>query len=289
MKTPDPCILCGAVEFIEIHQRHQWQYLCCQDCRLITIHPRPTFQALMECYRNYLPDQASEIAKWKKMMAPVNHESADLIEARTNKMKGKIFDIGCGHGFFLQEMNRRGWQVSGLEISKTGRRFIKRTMDLAVFSEPLENLSLPSNTFDVVTLFYVVEHVIDPLLLLTEIRRILKPDGFVLIRWPHTTPIVKILGPLSKKLDLYHTPFHLYDFSPSTIETLLSLSGFGSIETMVAGHTRPNGRLNRYSSMLFGRIGDALFSLSRGKFLLPGVSKTTLAYKNPSQKQSKCP
>ena len=86
MKKPDPCILCGAAEFIAIHQKHRWQYLCCQDCRLIAIHPRPTFQALMECYRNYLPDQASEIVKWKKMMAPVNHESADLIEDRTNKI-----------------------------------------------------------------------------------------------------------------------------------------------------------------------------------------------------------
>jgi SAM-dependent methyltransferase len=279
MQKPDPCILCGATEFFPIHQRHQWQYLCCQDCRLVTIHPRPSFQALMECYRNYLPDQASEIVKWKNMVAPVIHKSADLIEARTNKKQGKLFDIGCGHGFFLQEMDRRGWQVSGLEISKTGRRFIKKTMDLAVFSEPLEQLSLPNDLFDVVTLFYVIEHVIDPLLLLTEIRRILKPEGFVLIRWPHTTPIVKILGPLAKKLDLYHTPFHLYDFSPDTIETLLCRSGFTAVETMIAGHTRPGERLNRCSSMLFGRIGDALFSLSKGKFLLPGVSKTTLAYK----------
>ena len=282
MKKPDPCILCGADEFVAIHQRHQWQYLCCEDCRLITIHPRPTLQVLMECYRNYLPEQPAEIAKWEKMMAPVIHNSADLIAARTNDKKGALLDIGCGHGFFLKEMDRRGWQISGLEISKTGRRFIKKTMGLAVFSEPLEQLSLPNDMFDVVTLFYVIEHVIDPLLLLTEIRRVLKPEGLVLIRWPHTTPIVKILGPLAKKIDLYHTPFHLYDFSPDTIETLLCRSGFSSVETLIAGHTLPGERLNRYSSMLFGRIGDALFSLSKGKFLLPGVSKTTLAYKNPS-------
>ena len=279
MKKPDPCILCGASEYITIQQKHPWRYLCCQGCRLIAIHPRPSFQVLMECYRNYLPDQASEIVKWKKMMAPVNHKYSDLIETLTNQKKGKLFDIGCGHGFFLQEMDRRGWQVSGLEISRTGRRFIKQTMDLTVFSEPLEHLSLSDNIFDVVTLFYVIEHVIDPLLLMAEIRRILNPEGFVLIRWPHTTPIVKILGPLSKKLDLYHTPFHLYDFSPSTIETLLSQSGFTSVETMITGHTRPDGGLNRYSSMLFGRISDILFSLSKGKILLPGVSKTTIAHK----------
>ena len=279
MKKPDPCILCGASEFMVTHQKNQWQYLCCQNCGLISIHPRPTFQVIMECYRNYLPDQAVEIDKWKKMMEPVNHQSADLIEARTKHKKGKLFDIGCGYGFFLQEMNIRGWQVSGLEISKTGRQFARNTMDLTVFSEPLEHLSLPNNAFDVVTLFYVIEHVLDPLLLLKEINRILKSNGLVLIRWPHTTPIVKILGPLSKKLDLYHTPFHLYDFSPNTMASFLAYAGFSSIETVITGHTRPSGRLNRYSSMLFGRISDALFSMSRGKILLPGISKTTLAIK----------
>jgi SAM-dependent methyltransferase len=279
MQKPDPCILCSASEFIVTHQKNQWQYLCCQNCRLISIHPRPTAQVIMQCYRNYLPEKAMEIDKWKKLMQPVNHQSADLIEARAKHKKGKLIDIGCGYGFFLQEMNIRGWDVSGIEISQTGRRFAKENMGLKVFSKPLEHQSFSSHTFDVVTLFYVIEHVLDPLFTLKEINRILKPDGLVLIRWPHTTPIVKILGPLSQKLDLYHTPFHLYDFSPKTIESLLAQAGFTSIETMIVGHTGPSGRINRYSSMLFGRIGDALFSLSRGKILLPGVSKTTLAFK----------
>jgi SAM-dependent methyltransferase len=279
MQKPDPCILCGASEFSVIHRKHHWQYFCCQNCRLVAIHPRPSLQALMQCYRNYLPHRASEIDNWEKMMAPVNRKSADLIEARVGSKKGKLFDIGCGLGFFLQEMSHRGWQVSGLEISRTGRQFIKNSLGLTVFSEPLEQLSLPAGMFDVVTLFYVVEHVIDPLLLLTKIRRILKPDGFVLIRWPHTTPVIKLLGPLSKKLDLYHTPFHLYDFSPATMEKLLGRSGFTSVETIIAGHTRPDARLDRYASTFFGRISDALFALSKGKFLLPGVSKTTIAHK----------
>lgn len=279
MQSPDSCILCGASEFSVIHEKHHWQYLCCRDCNLISIHPRPNLQALMQCYRNYLPQRAPEIDKWGKMMAPVNRKSAEVIEARAGGKKGELFDIGCGLGFFLQEMNHRGWQVSGLEISKTGRQFIKKRLGLAVYSEPLEQLSLPDGMFDVVTLFYVVEHVIDPLLLLTEIRRILKPDGFVLIRWPHTTPVVKLLGPLAKKLDLYHTPFHLYDFSPDTMEKLLRRAGFTSVETIMAGHTRPDAKLDRYVSTFFGHISDTLFALSKGKILLPGVSKTTIAHK----------
>ncbi len=100
MQKSDPCILCGASEFIVTHQKNQWQYLCCQNCQLISIHPRPTAQVIIQCYRNYLPEKAMEIDKWKKLMQPVNHQSADLIEARAKHKKGKLIDIGCGYGFF---------------------------------------------------------------------------------------------------------------------------------------------------------------------------------------------
>jgi SAM-dependent methyltransferase len=131
----------------------------------------------------------------------------------------------------------------------------------------------------VVTLLYVIEHIFDPLSLLSEINQVLKPKGLILLRWPHTTPVVKILGPLSNKLDLYHTPYHLYDFSPKTIEKMLFLAGFKSVETIISGHTMPPDRLGRWSSTVFGKLSDFLFYFSKGKILLPGISKMTLAFK----------
>ncbi len=279
MQKHNPCILCDGFTFRIIHQRDKWQYLCCKNCGLVSLHPRPDSRELMEKYRDYLPVQLDEIDKWKRMIQPVNKISADLIETRTNKGKGKLLDIGCGYGFFLKEMNFRGWHVSGIEISQTGRRFARQLIDTTVYSEPLENLSLPKNAFDVVTLFYVIEHALNPLNLLMEVNRILKPNGLVLLRWPHTTPIVTILGPLSKKLDLYHTPFHLHDFSPKTIARLLNKAGFTSVETIIAGHTLPSDRLSRWASIIFGQTGKILFSLSNGKILFPGISKISLALK----------
>lgn len=212
-------------------------------------------------------------------MKPVVSKSADLIESRSKTGRGKLLDVGCGYGFFLQEMKSRGWQVKGIEISQHGRQYAKRTWNLEIFSEPLENLQLPENTFDVVTLFYVIEHVLEPLDLLKAVRRVLKPTGLVLLRWPHTTPIVKLLGPLSRRLDLYHTPYHLYDFSSETIKKLLKQAGFRSVETTIAGYTLPSSRSSRWSSMLFGHFGEILSSLSHSRILFPGVSKTTLAHK----------
>ncbi len=279
MGKPNPCILCNTLEFRPVHRKDQWQYLCCRNCKLVSIDPRPTAQMLMEYYRDYLPDRPADISKWEAMIKPVVANSADLIVSRSRTGGKKMLDIGCGYGFLLNEMQSRGWDVHGLEVSKTGRDYTRSKGNIQVYAQPLETLELPENTFDVVTLLYVIEHVFAPLELLIKINRILKPGGLVLLRWPHTTPVVRILGPLSPKLDLYHTPYHLYDFSPKTIERILFETGFKTVETMVGGHTLPSGRLNYWSSRIFGHLGQVLFSLSGGKILLPGVSKTTIAFK----------
>lgn len=212
------------------------------------------------------------------MMKPVVVRSADLIESKAGNRKGRVLDIGCGYGFFLQEMKSRGWQVEGVEVSAAGRDYTRGQGDIHAHAEPLEKLGLPKSSFDVVTLFYVIEHVLDPLSVLREVKRILTPGGLILLRWPHSTPIVKILGPLSKKVDLYHTPYHLYDFSPQTMEKMLILCGFRQIETRIAGNTRPARGCNRWASLVFGQAGQGLCTLTGGRLLLPGVSKTTLAF-----------
>ncbi|MCP4668167.1 MAG: class I SAM-dependent methyltransferase [Deltaproteobacteria bacterium] len=212
-------------------------------------------------------------------------KSIGLIESKIKGGPGKLLDIGCGYGFFLGEMKSRGWQVQGIEISPVGRRYARDTWGVQVHSQALEDLALPENCFDVVTLFYVLEHVVDPRALLKEVSYILKPRGLVLLRWPHTTPIARLLGPLSKRFDLYHTPYHLYDFTPKTMEMLLNQSGFKRVRTMVKGHTLPPQRAVRWASIMTGLIGEALYHLSRGNILFPGVSKMTLAQKTAQGEQ----
>ena len=273
------CILCKASSFHIVHRKDHWQYLRCRNCNLVSVHPRPTPQEVTRHYEDYLPTQSKEIEQWKSMMRVVIAQSANLIESRIKTGKGRLLDIGCGYGFFLQEMKSRGWEVSGIEISEVGREYTRDKWAIPMHSQPLEDLALSSNLFDVITLFYVIEHIIDPLALLKEAKRILKPGGLVLLRWPHSTPIVKMLGPLSRKLDLYHTPYHLYDFSPKTIKMLLSLSGFEKIETTIGGYTLPAQRSKRWPSIIFGQLGDTLYRLSGENILLPGISKTTMAIK----------
>ncbi len=275
------CLLCKSSRFRCLHQKAKWKYLMCSDCGLVSIEPHPSVDELIADYDTYLPEDPVEIEAWQSMMRPIVVKSARLIESEYGEETGRLLDIGSGYGFFLEEMKSRGWDVEGVELSETGRRYTQSRISIPVHSVSLESLSLPDDHFDIVTLFYVIEHLSDPVSTIREVARILKPGGLILVRWPHSTPLVRLLGPLSRKLDLYHTPFHLYDFSPRTIRMLLATASFEGVKTIVGGHTLSAITLNRWSSIISGVLAEALFSLSKGWILIPGVSKTSIARKAP--------
>lgn len=277
--APAPCILCGGPLSRTVHARGPWRYLQCRSCGLVALWPRPSALEAIGLYEDYLPVEPRKAREWEAMMMPVIRASRDLIESRASTGGRRLLDVGCGHGFFLKEMASRGWHVEGIEVSPAGRSYAEGRLGLRVHPGPLEEAGLPEQAFDVVTLFYVIEHLHDPVGLVRAVCRLLRPGGMVLLRWPHSTPIVKLLGPLARGLDLFHTPYHLYDFSPRTIRKMLELCGLERVQTLMGGHTRPRRLPGRAASWLFGNLGEGLFRASMGAALLPGVSKTTVAFK----------
>jgi SAM-dependent methyltransferase len=188
-----------------------------------------------------------------------------------------LLDVGCGYGFFAALMAERGWQVEGIEISAVGRDYARTVLGLDVSPQPLPRPEWPEASFDVITLFYVIEHLAEPVTILKEVYRLLRPGGTLLLRWPHTTSIVKLLKPWSASLRLYQAPSHLFDFSPRTIHRMVADVGFQEIHTVIGGWTRPRSKPVRLASMLFGSLGEVMARLSNHRLLLPGISKTTLA------------
>ena len=83
------------------------------------------------------------------MMRVVIAKSANLVESRVKNGKGRVLDIGCGYGFFLQEMKSRGWEVSGIEISEVGREYTRDKWAIPIHSQPLEDIALSSNDIGV--------------------------------------------------------------------------------------------------------------------------------------------
>jgi SAM-dependent methyltransferase len=143
----------------------------------------------------------------------------------------------------------------------------------------IEDASFPTESFDAVTAFYVLEHLCDPLASLNKIWTLLKPGGMLVLRVPHTTPIVRFLDLLKIKNNLYDLPFHLFDFSPKTIRTLLQRADFIDINVMPGFPTRTHSLVERPVSLGFGFLARFLYAISCRKLLMPGVSKTIAARK----------
>ncbi len=272
------CPICQTESDRLVTKINSWSYFRCSSCPLVFLYPQPSVAELTTAYQDYLPERRDQIQAWFRSLEEVIQKSADLIEERVKA--GRILDVGSGYGFFLNHMVQRGWRAEGIEISEPGRNYCHTHFPgIKIQSTPLPDPSIPDSHFDAVTLFYVIEHLTDPLKVLREAYRLLRPGGVLLLRWPHSTPIVRLLGPFSRFLDLYHTPYHLFDLSKPFIEKQLATIGFIDIKTIISGKTRPPSILGRVSSLIFGGAGEWLSRASQGRWLIPGVSKTTKAHK----------
>jgi SAM-dependent methyltransferase len=249
----------------------------CLQCGFIYQNPRPSEEERLKSYQHYLPQGTDEIEAWGRMMETVFTKGADLIERHIPQ--GRLLDVGTGYGFFLALMQSRGWEVTGLEASLSGARYGRKRWGLRILAQPWEKASFHEKAFDVVTAFYVIEHLPDPLAFFKEVYRIVRPGGMILLRYPHTTPIKNILSFMRVKNNLYHLPFHLCDFSPATMHRALKKAGFTEVETVVGGFTAPPHLGGKLSGVIFGNLAEMLYQLTGGKIMLPGVSKTTIARK----------
>lgn len=269
---PVPCSLCGSTRSAREHRRGIFEYRRCSHCRFVYLSPRPTQAKLVECYQRYLPDEEPDIDAWERMMEVVFARAADAAARHAAGRPGDLLDIGCAHGFFLARMRGLGWRVKGLEIAKKAIAFA-RSKGLEVSEGTLEDRPFPPASFDVVSAFYVVEHVWDPVAFLRDIHALLRPGGLAIIRWPHTAPLVRFLMSLREDLGLYDPPWHLSQFEPDTIAFAMRRAGFREIRTETGGWTRPASPSGRAISALGGRLAE-LYGGVTGQ-LFPGVSKTT--------------
>jgi len=272
------CSICGEEKKRFIKNEGVWDVVQCKTCSFVYITPLPTEQFLDLHYQQYLPSDISHIGQWRVMMSDIFLRSLNIIEARHGSNKGKLLDIGCGYGFFLDLARQSGWSVYGIEPCAHARAYAA-SKSIKVDSDNLFVRAYKDEMFDVVTLFYVLEHLPDPLRYLKEVVRILKPGGLVLIRVPHTTPIVNFLKILRIPNKLYDVPSHLSDFSPHTLAYVLKKTGFNQIHTFPGGSTSPHAIGQRIVSYGSGLLADTLYTFSGKRLLLPGVSKTTIARK----------
>ncbi len=152
----------------------------------------------------------------------------NLVKKLTAKKTGRILDIGSGTGAFLHTMQLANWLVTGLEPDATARQKSLELYGLQLnVSEKL--YTLPTNSFDAITMWHVLEHVHDLHGYINQVNNLLKPGGKIFIAVPNYTCYDEEV--YKEYWAAYDVPRHLYHFSPQAMKELLDLHGL-SIEAI---------------------------------------------------------
>jgi 2-polyprenyl-3-methyl-5-hydroxy-6-metoxy-1,4-benzoquinol methylase len=277
------CSVCGLEECQPLFSArdylsgHEFAVVRCRRCGLSYVNPRPAAEEIGKYYSDGY--YGKRHAFFPALMMELR--ARKLPELNVN---GRLLDIGCGHGDFILSCRKHGWRVAGVEQAQAPVMALKERLGIEVY-EPEALAGLEAASFDVVTIWHVLEHLPEPERSLREVHRLLKPGGIALIEVPNFGGWQgRFGGPFWFHLDV---PRHLFHFDRAALAQLLRHSGlepvrwqtfsleydvFGLLQTML---NRLHLLHNHLFQVLIGRRldrtrgrRDTLISFALSPFLL---------------------
>lgn len=214
------CSVCHSSNLVDDFHVKQREYVRCADCGLTFLkHIDP------EDERTRYEDGAYDLMENQHRLEFKEAVfERGLGELERLKTPGRLLDVGCGNGLFLSLARKRGWETYGVELSPAACAHSRNVLGLNVIHGSLPEIRFSDCFFDVVTLYDVLCHVPSPLEQLIEIHRILKVGGLLVLRVRNALFHVGLIR-LSSSLEPYLV-FHLYCFTPKTVDYLLRKAGF---------------------------------------------------------------
>ena len=260
------CPLCRSEETIPLLQISSRRMVRCLGCRFLYRNPRPTASDVRGAYA-----AARTILELEERVGRRrSHEFRRFLDSFPER-PGRLLDVGCGYGFFLKMAEERGWEALGVDLDPNGIAYAKERLRVDAVPGDLRDVHFPDGSFDLVTLWNVLDHDPDPLGFLSEIHRVLKEDGYVFIRTPNagwnylsfrlTNFLSRVgLGKVFDERPFATFIFHLTNFSRPTLRLVLERSGFIPLSIM---NSPPI-------------LGDPYLGLSSGGELLLTLVKLTV-------------
>lgn len=236
------CPLCGtadaslALEARDVlyNTAGTYRLVCCDACGLKFVNPRPALDALGKHYPDdYHCYRAVEDAPlWLQPTARMEVRAAAAgrlrsIERVIGKLRAdmEILDVGCGRNVLLELIQRtRGARGLGIEMKTETAQYVRDVLNMPVINGTLLDAQLQSARFDLLVMLEYLEHEPDPLRILSEARRVLKPGGHIAIEIPDPEGLpARLFKDRWVNLDL---PRHLVFFDRKTLRRALAETGF---------------------------------------------------------------
>jgi 2-polyprenyl-3-methyl-5-hydroxy-6-metoxy-1,4-benzoquinol methylase len=289
------CPLCGnaqisstlSVKDYSISQE-TFQLKKCNSCTFLFTTPVPDQDTIGRYYASdvYISHTDSNKGVIEQLYQLVRKRTLagkrKLIASLTQREKGSILDYGCGTGAFLHEMNLNGWEAHGIEPDAGARAKAEQLIGSAV-GLPSELKHLPTQAYDVVTMWHVLEHVHDLNGTIQELKRLLKPEGKLFVAVPnHQSFDAKHYG---SHWAAYDVPRHLHHFSPDTMKSLMERHGlkivvkkgmwFDSFYVSMLSEKYKAGKINYFKAFFIGLVSNliAFLKVEKCSSLIYVISK----------------
>ena len=240
------CSVCGSPRTARepsyyLWRERRWNVIRCRDCTHRFIHPFVSEAEQAEMYADPYFRADGDWVEGYWSLGYVEAEDKLRREAREvldmlPRRSGRLLEIGCAGGFFLDEARRAGFDVAGIELNATMAEYARGKLGLPVVCARIEDVDANafSEPFDVFVMMDVLEHVPEPRRLFEKADRWLAREACVLIRGPlHNDPVAELksfvrrLLNLEKQLDGY--PLDANDFSKKSLGRLLAAFGFQDV------------------------------------------------------------
>lgn len=232
------CYLCKQKRLEESLLKNGYQLFRCKNCGLIFYDFKRDYKRFLEkqyakgyftgkprldSYFNYGKDKANIVKNMRWY----------LKETLPFKKKGKLLDVGCAYGYFMEVAKEAGFEVFGVDPSDYAVKQAKKKFGKKVKKTFLSEVNFREKSFDVVTLFDVFEHLKDPWQDLEKVRRILKDNGILIIATGDTGSLwAKITG---RRWTFWNPPQHIFYFNQENITKILKEVGFEVLRTTKNG------------------------------------------------------
>lgn len=205
----------------------------CTNCKLLITTPRPSEKELA---RYYLSDSYISHSNSTSSLVDVVYKAArhftlkwkyDLVKNNVaSNLPFKLLDFGCGTGDFIKKCKHQGNEVEGVEPSDIARYQAQQKTG-ATIADSIQNIS---NTFDVITLWHVLEHIPDPNKIIQELLKRMNDSGTIFIAVPNHLSYDAMK--YKEKWAGYDVPRHLWHFSPGNMELLLKKNNLTQVKIL---------------------------------------------------------
>lgn len=233
MITLEHCPICDSGKFSPFMDcidhtvsRETFSIVQCDSCGFKFTNPRPEEHQLGKYYKSEDYISHSNTSKGFINSAYQSVRKYTLLKKLQLISRyyrtGKILDIGCGTGEFLKTMKNAKWEAIGIEPDEGARKQCIEKQGLDVREEG-KMKQLPDEHFDVITMWHVLEHVPKLNERVEELKRLLKPNGMIIIAVPNCDSLDA--KTYKEKWAAYDLPRHLYHFTPKDIEALFRKKG----------------------------------------------------------------